>query len=64
MKKFINISTLVILLFASSVSAKDFGLHFDDSGNIVKPDQEFMWRGIDDEKDGFRNSAFKNFKLK
>ncbi|VAW45527.1 hypothetical protein MNBD_GAMMA02-1787 [hydrothermal vent metagenome] len=62
MKKFKTFTSLIILFIASSVSAKDFGLHFDDSGNIIKPDQEFMWRGMDDEKDGFRNSAFKNFK--
>ncbi|MCF6300415.1 MAG: hypothetical protein L3J52_04780, partial [Proteobacteria bacterium] len=62
MKKFKIFTSLIILFIASSVSAKDFGLHFDDSGNIIKPDQEFMWRGMDDEKDGFRNSAFKNFK--
>ncbi len=62
MKKIKTFTSLIILFIASSVSAKDFGLHFDDSGNIIKPDQEFMWRGMDDEKDGFRNSAFKNFK--
>ena len=56
------ITSFVFLFFAALVSGKDFGLHFDDSGNIVKPDQEFLWRGIKDEKDGFRDSAFKNFK--
>ena len=62
MKTIKAITTLVIFLIVSSVSAKDFGLHFDDTGKIIKPDQEFLWRGMDDEKDGFRNSAFKNFK--
>jgi hypothetical protein len=63
MKKINTIAALVFLFIASSVSAKEYGLHFDDAGKIIKPDQEYMWRGMDDEKDGFRDSAFKNFKL-
>ncbi len=55
---------VLILLSVSvmSVSAKEYGLHFDDMGNIIKPDQEYFARGLDDEKDGFRDSALKNFK--
>ncbi|WP_223788401.1 hypothetical protein [Marinicella meishanensis] len=58
MKKF----TLLLLFVATVGMAKDYGLHFDDRGNIIKPDQHYLWKGIDDEKDGFRQSAFKNFK--
>jgi hypothetical protein len=53
---------LTFLVTATSISfAKEYGLHFDDSGNIIKPDQEYYARGLDDEKDGFRKSAMKNF---
>lgn len=52
----------IMLVSVSAFSyAKEFGLHFDDSGNIIKPDQEYYARGLDDEKDGFRKSAMKNF---
>ena len=53
---------LTLILFNSLASAGEYGLHFDDRGNIVRPDQAFLAKGIDDEKDGFRNSALKNFK--
>lgn len=55
---------LITLMLACcfSLSAKEYGLHFDDRGNIIKPDQEYFARGLDDEKDGFRESALKNFK--
>ncbi len=54
---------LITLLLAScfSLYAKEYGLHFDDRGKIIKPDQEYFARGLDDEKDGFRESALKNF---
>lgn len=54
--------TFIALLVFTGLACADYGLHFDDTGKIIKPDQEYLWRGIDDEKDGFRNSAFKNFK--
>lgn len=56
---------LVILLSALSsiTTAKEYGLHFDDTGKIIKPDQHYLWLGVKDEKAGFRDSAFKNFKL-
>lgn len=56
------ISLLCLLMMLSPVSAREFGLKFDDAGKIIKPDQEYLWRGMDDEKDGFRESAFNNFK--
>ncbi|MEZ5472225.1 MAG: hypothetical protein R3E90_10620 [Marinicella sp.] len=51
------------VLFSSATSAMKYGLHFDDHGNIIRPDQEFLARGLNDEKDGFRDVALKNFKL-
>lgn len=62
MKKYIVAFTLLTLMSISTVGAKKFGLHFDDKGKIIKPDQEYFARGLDDEKDGFRKSALKNFK--
>ena len=50
-----------LVLLCSSLHAKEYGLHFDDSGNIIKPDREYLVRGMGDEKDGFRESAMKNF---
>ncbi|MCX7553520.1 hypothetical protein OS175_06485 [Marinicella sp. S1101] len=61
MKK--KVITLLMLIIAFNTFAREFGLHFDDQGQIIKPDQEYLWRGLDDEKDGARNSAMKNFKL-
>ncbi len=63
-----NTHTLLSLLFflalgANEVAAKvRFGLHFDEYGNVVKPDQEFLVRGLDDDEQGFRQSALNNFK--
>lgn len=54
--------TLMLSFIATATLAKDYGLHFDDRGNIIKPDQHYLWKGMDDEKDGFRQAAFKNFK--
>lgn len=54
---------LVLFALAFTASAKKYGLHFDDHGNIISPDKEFLARGLDDEKDGFRDVALKNFKL-
>jgi len=45
-----------------TADAKEKGLHFDNTGKIIAPDQEYMWQGYKDEKDGFRDSALKNFK--
>lgn len=55
--------TMLLLMAALTVTAKEFGLHFDDQGQIIKPDQEFLWRGLDDEKAGARDSAMRNFML-
>ncbi len=54
--------TFIGLLACCSFAFADYGLHFDDSGNIIKPDQHYLWLGVDDEKAGARESAFKNFK--
>ena len=62
MKKIQVITAVFLLMTLSFASAREFGLKFDDSGKIIKPDQEYLWRGMDDEKDGFRESAFNNFK--
>ena len=53
---------LVLMLSTWQLCARDYGLHFDDNGQIIKPDQALLAQGLDDEKDGFRNSALKNFK--
>jgi hypothetical protein len=39
----------------------EYGLHFDDSGQIIKPDQYHLAKGLKDDKDGFRDSALKHF---
>lgn len=62
MKKSIYVLLILIVSFNATAKAK-FGLHFDDQGKIIKPDQEFLWRGFDDERAGARNSAMKNFML-
>lgn len=50
-------------LFAlSGLSWAEYGLHFDDSGNIIKPDQYYLARGLKDDNDGFKKSALKHFK--
>ncbi len=54
--------TAITCLLITSLAFADYGLHFDDKGQIIKPDQHYLWLGIDDERDGFRDSAFKNFK--
>ncbi len=60
---------LVLVVFAllhfgvEEVSAKvKFGLHFDQDGKLIMPDQEFLARGFNDDEKGFRKSAIKNFK--
>lgn len=57
-KKIVFIFTLVSCL----ATAGEYGLHFDDRGNIIKPDQMYLARGLKDEKDGFREDALKKFK--
>ncbi len=44
-----------------SVSHAEYGLHFDDSGQLIKPDQYYLAKGLKDDKDGFRQSALKHF---
>ena len=39
-----------------------FGLHFDEKGNVIRPDEVFLGRGLSDEKAGFKDQAMKNFK--
>ncbi len=53
---------LILLVLAATSQAKlNYGLHFDDEGNIIRPDQELLAQGLDDEKAGFKKSAMKNF---
>lgn len=41
----------------------EFGLHFDEQGNIIRPDEVFLGRGVKDDKAGYKASAMKNFKI-
>ncbi len=50
------------LFVLSGLSWAEYGLHFDDSGNIIKPDQYYLARGLKDDNDGFKKSALKHFK--
>jgi hypothetical protein len=50
------------LLIFFNLSHAEYGLHFDDSGNIIKPDHYYLAKGIKDDKDGFKKSAIKHFK--
>ncbi|KAA3639089.1 MAG: hypothetical protein DWP95_11200 [Proteobacteria bacterium] len=52
----------ICFLVLSGMAIAEYGLHFDDSGNIIKPDQYYLAKGIKDDKDGFKNDALKNFK--
>jgi|SRR5690554_1540195 len=51
----------ISLLLLSGLAVAEYGLHFDDSGNIIKPDQHYLIRGIKDDQDGFKKDALKNF---
>jgi len=59
MKKYILI---VSVIFSSLATAREYGLHFDDNGNMIRPDQVFLAQGMSDDKAGFKASALKNFK--
>lgn len=52
---------ITCLLILQGVAIAEYGLHFDDSGNIIKPDQYYLAKGIKDDKDGFKKSAQKHF---
>lgn len=58
MKKHILIWALAGLSFTASA---DYGLHFDDDGQIIRPDQYYLAEGLDDDKDGFKEEAKTNF---
>ncbi len=62
MKKNKWLLLILLSVFSFTSFSKEYGLHFDDQGNIIKPDQEYFARGLDDEEAGFRKSALKNFK--
>ncbi|WP_154224487.1 hypothetical protein [Marinicella rhabdoformis] len=57
---------LLLMVFNGSVLAGTpgikFGLHFDEKGRIIRPDEVFLGRGLSDEKAGFKDQAMKNFK--
>lgn len=53
---FISLTTLF------SLSHAEYGLHFNDNGQIIKPDQYYLAKGLKDDKDGFKQSALKHFK--
>ncbi len=60
MKKLI---VLVLILFSSTLMAsKEFGLKFDNTtGILIKPDEQFLARGLRYDKDGYGDTAMKNF---
>ena len=55
------ILTLTLLLISTFTWA-DYGLHFDDSGEIIRPDEYYLGEALSDDKDGFRDAAITNFK--
>ncbi len=57
-----KLPAFVFLLFVFGLSHAKYGLHFDDSGNIIKPDHYYLAKGLKDDKDGFKKSALKHFK--
>ena len=40
----------------------NFGLHFDELGNIIKPDEFYFFEAMENSKKGYRESALKNFR--
>ena len=62
MKKHTKLLIMTLLsCCASAVFAKDYGLHFDDQGKIIQPDQAYLSEGLKDEQDGYPEDAYKNF---
>lgn len=63
MKKIFLLLLLVLngSVFSGTPGIK-FGLHFDEKGRIIRPDEVFLGRGLSDEKAGFKDQAMKNFK--
>jgi len=53
---FLSLTTLF------GLSHAEYGLHFNDSGQIIKPDQYYLAQGLKDDKDGFKKDALKHFK--
>lgn len=58
----ITIFFLLVLGSCDLVAKNKFGLHFDKAGKVIMPDREFLARGLDDDRRGFRKSAIENFK--
>lgn len=57
-----KLSLLFCLLIVSGLSHAEYGLHFNDSGQIIKPDQYYLAKGLKDDRDGFKKAALKHFK--
>lgn len=62
----------VVILFCSVVSSSlaktengfpvgDYSLHFNQAGEVIKPDEYYVYKAVHDNEDGFKNSALKNF---
>ncbi|MCW8869714.1 MAG: hypothetical protein OQK49_03340 [Proteobacteria bacterium] len=57
-----RITLIFFLMMMLSFGHAKYGLHFDDNGQIIKPDQYYLAKGIKDDQDGFKQSALKHFK--
>ncbi|MFC3193477.1 hypothetical protein ACFODZ_04370 [Marinicella sediminis] len=51
---------LLLLILASAVRA-EYGLHFDDNGQIIRPDEYYFAQGVEDREDGFAEAAHSQF---
>ena len=62
----------IVILFCSVVSLSfakttygfpvgDYSLHFNQAGEVIKPDEYYVYKAAHDNEDGFKDSAIKNF---
>ena len=67
MNKFILISAFLLSFSVHSknddeISVGNYGLHFNELGEVVKPDEYYTYLGAKDHYDGLNKSAINNFK--
>jgi len=52
---------LLVLLFTINASAREVGLHFDELGRVIPPDEYILFQALQADKDGYTETAMKEY---